>query len=63
MWTATYKLRPVTRCKEGCRSQPPGLPGGVPLTSPRKELRNRTALFILVCRHLLAHESGGLDHA
>jgi hypothetical protein len=28
MWTSTYKLRPVTRCKEGCRRQPPGKPGG-----------------------------------
>jgi hypothetical protein len=29
MWTATYKLRPVTRCKEGCRRKPPGCPGGL----------------------------------
>lgn len=24
MWTSSYKLRPVTRCKEGCRRRPPG---------------------------------------
>ena len=28
MWTSTYRLRPVTRCKEGCRRRPPGQPGG-----------------------------------
>ena len=35
MWTSTYRLRPVTRCKEGCRCQPPGQPGGFAVVNGR----------------------------
>ena len=38
MWTSTYKLRPVTRCKEGCRRQPPGKPGGFSIPPPHPTL-------------------------
>jgi hypothetical protein len=40
MWTSTYKLRPVTRCKEGCRRQPPGhRPGGLVIYARRGALQ------------------------
>ena len=51
MWTSTYKLRPVTRCKEGCRRQPPGQPGGFLLANGcgvlpgRRRLRDVTHLL------------------
>jgi hypothetical protein len=41
MWTSTYKLRPVTRCKEGCRRQPPGHPGGFLMCTGQADLADR----------------------
>lgn len=28
MWTERFRIRPVSHCKEGCRIQPAGIPGG-----------------------------------